>query len=225
MTPLDTVRSELDTVKPLAKDVFVTAATKPAPRTVEPRRALLDASLDLLTAEGLEGFSMREVARRAGVSHQAPYHHFPDREAILAAIVAEGFERLRADSLAATAGQSDPACRYHALGRAYVKFALSNPAHFKLMFRSELVREDKHEDAKACAQSAFDVLVGIVDEVSIANTGERDPALIFASWSMVHGLATLMLEGKLDKHFGASMESRLAGAESVLKVLDRVVKA
>src|SRR5690606_3761783 len=130
-----------------------------------------------------------------------------------------------ADSLAATAGESDPASRYHALGRAYVKFALTNPAHFKLMFRSELVREDKHEDAKACAQQAFDVLVGIVDEVSIANTGERDAALIFASWSMVHGLATLMLEGKLDKHFGASMESRLAGAESVLKVLDRVVKA
>lgn len=221
---LDTVRFKLDTVKPLAKDVFVTAATKPAPRTVEPRRALLDASLDLLTAEGLEGFSMREVARRAGVSHQAPYHHFPDREAILAAIVAEGFERLRADSLAATAGIADPARRYHALGRAYVKFALSNPAHFKLMFRSELVREDKHEEAMACAQLSFDVLVNIVDEVSIARTGERDHALIFASWSMVHGLATLMLEGKLDKHFGPSMDSRLAGADSVLKVLERVVK-
>lgn len=225
MGNLDSVRSKLDTVKLKIEGARVTAVQKTAARSAEsPRRALLDASLDLIEAEGLEGFSMREVARRAGVSHQAPYHHFPDREAILAAIVAEGFERLRADSLAATEGESNPACRYHALGRAYVKFALSNPAHFKLMFRSELVREDKHEDAKACAQQAFDVLVSIVDEVAIARTGERDPALIFASWSMVHGLATLMLESKLDKHFGASMESRLAGAESVLKVLERVVK-
>src|SRR5262245_24205460 len=103
------------------------------------RRTLLDASLELIAAEGLEGFSMREVARRAGVSHQAPYHHFADREAIMAAIVAEGFQRLRDDSLGALTGLTDVRARFTAIGRAYLNFALNNPAHFKLMFRSELV--------------------------------------------------------------------------------------
>lgn len=187
-------------------------SVKPAPEGL--RRTLLDASLDLIASEGLEGFSMREVARRAGVSHQAPYHHFPDREAILAAIVAEGFQRLRDNSVAALEGVADPPSRLTAIGRAYVAFAQNNPAHFKLMFRSELVREDKHDDAKACAQGAFDVLVSVADEVS---PGDR--TLVLTAWSLVHGLATLMLEGKLDRHIAGQSE-RLAAAYASLDMFE-----
>jgi AcrR family transcriptional regulator len=178
------------------------------------RRALLEASLALIEAEGLEGFSMREVARRAGVSHQAPYHYFADREAILAAIVAEGFLGLREASLAALEGETDPAARLTAIGRAYLDFALSNPAHFKLMFRSELVREDKHSETRECAQSAFDVLVSVAGEVA-KRSGHDDHLIVLAGWSMVHGLATLMLEGKLDKALPMQSERIRAGHEVI----------
>lgn len=182
------------------------------------RRSLLDASLALIEAEGLEGFSMREVARRAGVSHQAPYHHFPDREAILAALVAEGFQRLRDVSFAALEGVSESAKRFTALGRAYLDFALNNPAHFKLMFRSELVREDKHDEARECAQGAFDVLVSVAAEVA-KRSGHSDHLVVLTGWSTVHGLATLMLEGKLDKALPKRTE-RIRAAHEVIAMLE-----
>lgn len=184
------------------------------PAPIDLRRALMDASLALIEAEGLEGFSMREVARRAGVSHQAPYHHFADREAILAAIVAEGFERLRAVSLSALATEREPAKRFSAIGKAYVEFALKNPAHFKLMFRSELVREDKHEEARECAQGAFDVLVTVANEVA-QETGQDPKVVMLLAWSAVHGLATLMLEGKLDKAIPSRAEGEAAGRAAI----------
>lgn len=184
------------------------------------RQSILDASLALITAEGLEGFSMREVARRAGVSHQAPYHHFSDREAILAAIVAEGFERLRDRTLAALEGVSDPAKRFTATGKAYLDFALEHPAHFKVMFRSELVREEKHEAASACAQGAYDVLVRVAGEVSAASGLNREVVILLA-WSTVHGAANLMLEGKLDKAIDAPAE-RKAAAYAAIELLELV---
>lgn len=193
---------------------------KPAPENL--RRTILDASLDLIAAEGLEGFSMREVARRAGVSHQAPYHHFPDREAIMAAIVAEGFQRLRDDSIAAIEGESDPYARMQAMGRAYIRFALHNPAHFKLMFRSEHVREDRHDDARAGAQSAYDVLLQLAGRVA-AKSGQRTELVVLTAWSMVHGLATLMLEGKLDKVLDDSAE-RLAAADAAIDLYANLLR-
>lgn len=180
----------------------------------DPRRALLDASLALIEAEGLEGFSMREVARRAGVSHQAPYHYFADREAILAAIVADGFQGLRDASLAAMQRQSDPAKRFSAIGKAYFDFALSHPAHFKLMFRSELVREDKHHEARACAQGAYDVLTRVAAEVA-EETGRDQLTVMLLAWSAVHGLATLMLEGKLDTAIESRSEREKAGYAAI----------
>jgi AcrR family transcriptional regulator len=166
---------------------------------------------------------MREVARRAGVSHQAPYHHFPDREAILAAIVADGFKRLRDVSLAALEGEGDPVARFTAIGKAYLDFALNNPAHFKLMFRSELVREDKHEDARICAQGAFDVLVTVASEVA-KRSGYADHLVVLAGWSMVHGLATLMLEGKLDKALPVQSD-RTRAARDVIAMLEALWRA
>ncbi|MDX2277312.1 MAG: TetR/AcrR family transcriptional regulator [Hyphomonadaceae bacterium] len=179
------------------------------------RRVLLDASLALIEAEGLEAFSMREVARRAGVSHQAPYHHFENREAILAAIVAEGFQELRDRCIAARDGETEPAKRFTAIGRAYLDFALRRPAHFKLMFRSELVREDKHSETLACAQGAYDVLLQAADEVA-KHSGHDHRLIVVLAWSTVHGLATLMLEGKLDKAVLAPDEREQAGYAAIV---------
>lgn len=186
------------------------------------RRTLLDASLDLIADEGLGNFSMREVARRAGVSHQAPYHYFQDREAILAEIVAEGFRRLRADMLAALRLTKAPTARLTAIGKAYVAFALKHPSYFKLMFRSELVRAERHDDAKASAQSAFDVLASVVGELP-KGKARGDQSLALAAWSLAHGLSTLLLEGKLDRHCGKSKRARIEAAAAVLEAFQAMV--
>ena len=188
------------------------------------RRRVLDASVDLLATEGLKTFSMREVARRAGVSHQAPYHYFPDRESILAEIVVEGFQRLRADMVDAAASAKTPGKRLSAIGRAYLAFALANPAHFKLMFRSEHVPAEKHKEAHDCANSAFGLLVTTVDEVVRNNLGKPDPSLVLAAWSIAHGLATLMLEGKLKEQIGDSRRSQIAAAHDTLDSFTRLIE-
>lgn len=187
------------------------------------RRTLLDASVELLASEGLEGFSMREVARRAGVSHQAPYHHFHDREAILAEIVTEGFQQLRARMLESMAVAKTAGDRLTAIGKAYVGFAVDQPAHFKLMFRSEMVSAEKHDEARACANSAFDLLVSTVDAVVRENRGKPDPALVLAAWSLAHGVATLLLEGKLQKQVGESKRAQLAAAHSAIEAFTRSI--
>lgn len=190
------------------------------------RQTLLNASLDLIDTEGLEAFSMREVARRAGVSHQAPYHHFADREAILAEIVAEGFQQLRDRMQAGLDGLTDPAARLTAIGRAYVTFALEHPSQFKLMFRSELVHPERHETAQACAKSAFDVLVDVVNEIAGGgSTRDRPSPLVLASWSLAHGLATLLTEGKLDQHCGASKRERAKAAGAILEAFEAMMRA
>lgn len=166
---------------------------------VDLRRRVLDASLALIDSVGLEAFSMREVARRAGVSHQAPYHYFADREAIMAAIVAEGFAQLREELLAAGAGIGDPHQRLTALGKAYLAFAMSQPAHFKLMFRSEWVDAEKHAQAGACAQDAFSVLNEVICTLTAGAPDEESRTLLLTAWSLAHGMATLAIEGKLDK--------------------------
>ena len=183
------------------------------------RRRVLDASLDLIAREGLEAFSMREVARRAGVSHQAPYHHFPDREAIMAAIVAEGFTYLRDETLAAGEGATDAFDRLTRIGVAYVGFAMRYPAHFKLMFRSEWVKAEKHEEAGACADGAFAVLEQAIADVSRAQGRESNPITLMMAWSLAHGLATLLLEGKLEKADG--LDGARAHGEAVKAVFAR----
>jgi AcrR family transcriptional regulator len=192
-------------------------------RPPELRRTILDASLDLISREGLEAFSMREVARRAGVSHQAPYHYFADREAILAELVAEGFQLLHGEMHASISDLETPAARLRAIGGAYVRFAIKRTAYFKLMFRSELVRAEDHDRASKQADTAFDLLVAIVNDVARKKYGKEDPALVLACWSLAHGLATLLLEGKLEKACGPGKKAQEASAESVLDCFNALV--
>jgi AcrR family transcriptional regulator len=189
------------------------------------RRRVLDASLGLIAREGLEAFSMREVARRAGVSHQAPYHHFADREAIMAAIVTEGFVFLRADTLAAGEGAADPYERLSRIGKAYLAFAMRCPAHFKLMFRSEWVKAEKHDDASACAEGAFAVLADAIADVARAEGKAPNQTMLLIAWSLAHGLATLMLEGKLEKACGVEDDAQQAAANAVFDQFEAMMRA
>jgi AcrR family transcriptional regulator len=162
------------------------------------RQKVLKASLALIEEGGLDRFSMREVARKAGVSHQAPYHYFGDRQAILAALAGEGFSRL-GQSLVRAAAQagSQPAKAVEAMGRAYVAFALRNPAYFQAMFRADAVPLDRYPDARKREDEAFGELVEGIGQAFATQPIEVRQAIAIACWAMVHGLATLILEGSL----------------------------
>ena len=188
------------------------------------RRTVLAASLDLIGEQGLAALSMREVARRAGVSHQAPYHHFGDREGILAAIAMEGFTRLHAAMTKSVADLTDPVARLNAVGVAYLTFAVKYPAHFKIMFRSELVTIQDHEKLHKNAETAFAFVTSIVGDVVAKRRGAKDSLpFVIAAWSLVHGAATLLLEGKLDRHYGTSNAKRMAGAKAAIEAFGKLL--
>ena len=168
------------------------------------RRALLESGLALIAERGVDGFTLRALARRAGVSHAAPYHHFADRAALLRALVAESFELLgSALTRAADATDGGPIDRIHAMGVAYVSFALDNPDRYRVMFRPELSRSDARgaaSEADAAGAAAYSTLVSAVQEA--ADRGLLSPktdvgGAAVAAWASVHGLASLILEGAL----------------------------
>jgi AcrR family transcriptional regulator len=187
------------------------------------RRVVLDASLDLIEEAGLAALSMREVARRAGVSHQAPYHHFRDREGILAAIAMDGFTKLHAGMTKAVAKLTDPVARLNAVGGAYLAFAVRYPAHFKIMFRSELVAIDQYDELHRCAEAAFGFVTSIVAEVARRRGAKDTLPLVIAAWSLAHGAATLLLEGKLDRHYGTTDKKRMAGAKAAIEAFGNLL--
>lgn len=179
------------------------------------RSKILSASAQLLEESGLGALSMREVARRAGVSHQAPYHYFADREAILAELVKQGFEKLHAYELDALDGPVDAKARVKAVGTAYVMFALDYPAIFQLMFRPELVDMERYPEAKCVADDAFNVPLAEIAAFH-GKDPEQSTTEMLACWSLSHGLATLLLEGKLESHIGSDEASKKAAVDAVL---------
>ena len=173
--------------------------------TADLKQRVLDASVQLIHDVGLAGLSMREVARRAGVSHQAPYHHFADKAAIVAALVEHGFTMLASRMEAAErTGPRDQ--RMRRVGRAYVDFALEQPVHFRLMFRPELSNPARFPAAHAAGGRAFAVLDRLVGEIAGPRASRsRKDALVSMHWSLVHGLSTLLLDGPLASELGAGV--------------------
>ncbi len=163
------------------------------------RSAVLGAAIRLIGEGGLAKLSMREVARAAGVSHQAPYHYFEDRESILAALCEEGFTIL-ADRLEKGRDPSEtPIARFTALARIYVEFAFDHPAMFRLMFRPDFVDIQRFPTAKACGDRAFVQLYSAVQDCIDAGLfpGRSQQGLVVLGWSLAHGLACLLLDGPL----------------------------
>ncbi|MFE7334358.1 TetR/AcrR family transcriptional regulator [Streptomyces griseus] len=152
------------------------------------RRAVLTAALDVIATEGPTGLSLRDLARRAGVSHAAPAHHFRDRTGLLTAVAAEGYA-LFADALT---GAPDLRER----GVAYVRFAATHPAHFQVMFQPDLYRTDD-PDLLAARARATDALRAGVADIPPDGRGEDDRLAGVAAWSLAHGFATLLLSGNL----------------------------
>jgi AcrR family transcriptional regulator len=166
------------------------------------RRALVDAAQRLVTRSGAPQVSIRAIAKEAGVSPAAPYHHFADREALLAEVGALGFASLASamERAAAAAGEERPLQRLQAAGVAYVRFAVENPEIFRLMFSATLANRSRFPRLQTAAQESFDVLQGMLMRFPSdpeEGAGALRPVPLTA-WSAVHGLAFLFLEGILD---------------------------
>jgi AcrR family transcriptional regulator len=162
------------------------------------RNALLHSAIQLIREVGPTAFTLREVARRAGVSHNAPYRHFRDKEDLIAAVAAEGYQELNAVMVAAAAGQTDALDRLKYAGLAYIRFALHRPEHFTVMFDAPFSVQ-RHPEAARTAKEAFLTLVGLVNACQQEKrlpSGDPERYALLA-WSMVHGIAKLGITGRL----------------------------
>jgi len=160
--------------------------------------ALLKAALELIRQAGPGAFTLREVARRAGVSHNAPYRHFRDKEELLAALAAEGFDRLTAAMTKAAQPAPGALDRFRLSGRGYVEFALRYPQHFAVMFEVPW-QYDLYPQTQAAGARAFGTLVRYVEACQaegVLPPGDGKPFALLA-WSMVHGVAKLAIGGRL----------------------------
>lgn len=154
------------------------------------RRAVIDAALVEIRSVGAARMSMREIARRAGVSHAAPAHHFGDKKGIFTAIATEGFTLLREANEPRLA---EPGALLHG-GLGYIAFAVTHPAHFEVMFRPDLC-DAEDADLKAARDGAFAVLYSAVEQGIGSAAADEVAGTAMAAWSLVHGFSALALGG------------------------------
>lgn len=154
------------------------------------RNALLASAASMIEETGAQGLSLRQVAERAGLSRQAPYNHFADKEALLAELVLSGFRDLESRIRRVRGYPADPAALEHAAA-AYIGFAQRRPALFRLMFSSELVDLVRFPEAQAAGAACLASLQAIV---AAWTAPDRVEPVSLAAWSLVHGYATLCIE-------------------------------
>ncbi|NHB78215.1 TetR/AcrR family transcriptional regulator [Rhodobacter calidifons] len=173
------------------------------------RAALLAAAEAELAEKGVEGFSLRSVAKRAGVSHAAPAHHFGDTGGLLTALAVEGFTRFQDTLDAREQGATDDRDRAVRAGLGYLEFALARPALFRLIFSS--ARPDyAAPELTAAASRAYDHLVGLIRALG------GDETDVIALWATSHGIADLSAGHKMRTLQGKSLAEREAMIRSVL---------
>ena len=183
--------------------------------------ALLRAAEQEISERGIDSVSLRGIARRVGVSHQAPGHCFKDRIGLFTALAAKGFRTLERDLKAAerrAQPSQAPAERIAVLGVAYIRFATKNDALFSVMFRSDLQNIDDQELAEARIDS-FSVVVRMVASARAEGWGREhsEQVLVLTCWSAVHGSVALWREGTLDIMFpGLTIKQVAAGVTEAL---------
>ena len=164
------------------------------------KNALIKAGVEILSSEGVEGLSLRKVAQRAGVSHNAPYSHFADKQSLIAAISTEGFKQLYQGLDAAISSYPDDPKRQLQKGaRAYVQFAINNTDTFKIMFSGVLEKEKEYPAFVKISHKTFERVVDVVHACQEAGLLRSAPAEIMAVavWGQIHGIISLMLEGQI----------------------------
>ena len=167
------------------------------------KEKVIRAAVDHIAESGPDGLSFRQIAADAGVSHQAPYHHFGDRDAIFTEIALIGF-RIFAAELAATARRDEEKDIVVRMLERYVNFALTHTGYYRVMFRSDLCKIGESSELQKLADSAFDTLIDAVQSI-VGNSASVDEIRVVATtmWSASHGLATLLIDGPLEMKIGA----------------------
>ncbi|MBU8894496.1 TetR/AcrR family transcriptional regulator [Corallococcus sp. H22C18031201] len=174
------------------------------------RQALVDAAVALIAEEGFAALTLREVARRAGVTHAAPYRHFADKEALLEAVAAEGYRAMAREMRQRMERVTGPLEQLITAGEAYVLFAVRHPPHFRVMFGPHFTRP--HEPvASEAGEDAFSLLVRCIEAgqaAGLLRAGDR-LSLALTAWSQVHGLASLLVDRQIDpaEHGSESAET------------------
>jgi AcrR family transcriptional regulator len=158
------------------------------------RGALLDAAEAWLDVHGGRVPTLRELAKAAGVSHAAPYHHFASLDDLLASVAERAFLQLADAMSTAASGANSSGERLLDIAEAYVRAALAHPARFRLMFGPTLAGKSDHAGLKAAAEKAFRVLVGAAQ----AHDPEHGVELALAGWSLSHGVANLAIDGAFE---------------------------
>jgi AcrR family transcriptional regulator len=182
------------------------------------REALIQAGLKLLSEGGVEKLSLRAAAQLAGVSHAAPYRHFRDKNALVAAIAEQGYRlltaRMQEEEKRVTSG--DLRARLTAIGVGYVAFAIEHPGYFRVIFGGLACADAVTPELKAAGAASYQVLRGLIDEgVAGGVLRAEDPdELALAAWSLVHGLGMLAIDGAL--------APRIAGAGAFKRMAERL---
>ena len=166
------------------------------------RNALVSEGLKLLEQAGQPDFTLRDLARRVGVSAAAPYAHFADKGALLAAIATAGFIQLKEVLGVTLGGDSAPMDQFLHMGWAYVRFGIERPALYKLMFASEDLpaKRNEYPELEAAADAAFALLTGMLDHLQrrgLVRAGDPE-ADGLSVWAHVHGLTSLIITGRVE---------------------------
>lgn len=185
------------------------------------KRALTSAALSLVAERGPKGFSLTEAARRAGVSAAAPYRHFADKAHLLATVAEQGFLELHVALAAATETASDPVARLIEIGRAYVRWAVTHPDQYRVMFGAD-TDKTQHPSLSIAAEQAFGELLEVVALCQATGIlGGQEPRQAAGPlWSLVHGIASLAIDGEL-RNVGIDQDPEDMVADALSELFDR----
>jgi AcrR family transcriptional regulator len=172
------------------------------------RDRVIKAAVKYIADSGPDGLSFRQIAADAGVSHQAPYHHFGDRSAIFTEIAREGFQKFT-EVMSSPARRDEDSNLAVRMCERYVDFALTNKGYFRVMFRSDLCQMNESPETQRAADEAFDTLLFAVSEI-LGSSASIDEIRVQATamWSVAHGLATLLIDGPLEHKIGKVSDRR-----------------
>lgn len=164
------------------------------------RRLLISTAEEIITSQGLEAFTLRQLSQRIGVSHTAAYRHFKNKHELFCALALEGFKELvRRFQEIGPNGQNTPREQISAIGKTYIHFALENPARYRVMFGHVLINQERTPELEQAVGQTFESLRQVIIEGQAKGTvRDGDPGdLTGVGWSMAHGIAQLLIDGQL----------------------------
>jgi AcrR family transcriptional regulator len=177
----------------------------------------LETATATIAKGGVATLSMRQLSDQVGVSRTAPYRHFADKEALLAAVSEEGFKQLYAGFATALALESDTLTRFRRLGEVYIQFAIHHPTHYRLMFGQDVSGWQNYPSLAQAAEANFQGLVQLIKDCQaeqLMKVGQPED-LAYIVWAMVHGIASLIIDNQFQPH-GVNVEQMIKQMQEIL---------